>query len=201
MVSKARQKARRRRRRAAALAVAPEAESAPGEMAVQYLQRWAERDADSGWKFSKKRQTWLLRAWPEPNKLGGDEFKQLLPYLRALAPSCRHDPPIRDRARGSSRMLIVASMRARTGSGRWRRRARWRSDARRKIRARRPAAARLAPSQESPPPTPRNRRHRPRAVPPLTARRGRHQRQAWRMSRRGRERARCGRSAMRERCA
>ena len=113
MVSKARQKARRRRRRAAALAVAPEAESAPGEMAVQYLQRWAERDADSGWKFSKKRQTWLLRAWPEPNKLGGDEFKQLLPYLRALAPNCRHVPPIRDRARGSSCMLIVASMRAR----------------------------------------------------------------------------------------
>ena len=56
MVSKARQKSRRRRRRVAALAVAPEPESSPGEMAVQYLQRWAERDSDSGWKFSKKRQ-------------------------------------------------------------------------------------------------------------------------------------------------
>ena len=93
--------------------MAPEPESSPGEMAVQYLQRWAERDSDSGWKFSKKRQTWLLRAWPEPNKLGGEEFKQLLPYLRALAPNCRHVPPSRDRARESPRMPRVARARSR----------------------------------------------------------------------------------------
>ena len=43
-------------------------ENEPGSgaaAAAAYLEHWANRAAEPGWKFRKNRQSYLLRVWPE----------------------------------------------------------------------------------------------------------------------------------------
>ena len=60
----------------------PESSTA-GFQALQYLREWTNRE-ESGWKFNKTRQTYLLKSWPHRDKVPGDEFKQLLQYMLTL---------------------------------------------------------------------------------------------------------------------
>ena len=53
--------------------------------ATEYLTQWVARAAPAAaWKFSKTRQTFLLKGWPHRNKVAGDTFKLLLSYLQTL---------------------------------------------------------------------------------------------------------------------
>ena len=79
---------RKRKRKAAQARPAPDVSA--GEAAAEYLEQWKCRESvGTAWKFSKKRQTFLLRAWPDRSKLSGDAFKKLLPYLQELHENAR----------------------------------------------------------------------------------------------------------------
>jgi hypothetical protein len=73
---------RSRKRHEEAQANKPEGTGA-GPQALAYLAEWARR-SEGGWKFNKTRQTYLLKHWPNRDRIPGDEFKQLLAYMLSL---------------------------------------------------------------------------------------------------------------------
>jgi hypothetical protein len=64
------------------------AETAGGAAAAaasEYLEQWAVRkEPNATWKFSKSRQTFLLKGWPHSHRVSRDSFKHLLNYLQTL---------------------------------------------------------------------------------------------------------------------
>ena len=68
------------------------AENEPGSglvAAAAYLEHWANRAAEPGWKFRKNRQSYLLRVWPEREKMPNELFAHFLEYTRTFHPNLR----------------------------------------------------------------------------------------------------------------
>ena len=77
---------------AAAVAAAGADEGAKGyQLAIEYLAQWTEHDQGgaAAWKFSKTRQSHLLRNWPSRDRMPSASFKQFLVYCTKLPESCR----------------------------------------------------------------------------------------------------------------
>jgi hypothetical protein len=55
--------------------------------ATAYLEMW--RDQRHTWKFSKLRQSYLLRAWPDATTMPLELFDTLLPYLGTMSDGAR----------------------------------------------------------------------------------------------------------------
>ena len=68
--------------------------------ALEYLEAWRDREGGE-WKFNKNRQSYLLRAWPEPTKMPRAAFELLLLYASTLHPGAR--------ARAAEQARTVAS--------------------------------------------------------------------------------------------
>ena len=67
-------------------------ENEPGSgaaAAAAYLEHWANRAAEPGWKFRKNRQSYLLRVWPEREKMPNELFAHFLEYTRTFHPNLR----------------------------------------------------------------------------------------------------------------
>jgi hypothetical protein len=58
-------------------------QSTSAEAALEYLQKWRDRE-EGDWKFSKKRQSHLLRCWPDPTRLPRAAFELLIPYAATM---------------------------------------------------------------------------------------------------------------------
>lgn len=58
-------------------------QSRSGEAALEYLEKWRDRD-EGDWKFSKNRQSHLLRSWPDPTRLPRAAFELLIPYCSTM---------------------------------------------------------------------------------------------------------------------
>ena len=90
-------KAKLRRKKAKAKSVAaaaPPAAAGGGGggssgAAAEYLEQWTLRDTSGAWKFSKVRQTFLLKGWPHRQRVTGETFKLFLAYLRTLTEGCQ----------------------------------------------------------------------------------------------------------------
>ena len=68
-------------------------EGSTASAAAQYLQQWAlQQQQPAGeapvWKFNKSKQVFLLRAWPQREKLSSDTFKLMLAYAKSLPTAC-----------------------------------------------------------------------------------------------------------------
>eukprot|EP00967_Tisochrysis_lutea_P007025 scaffold8363_cov32-Tisochrysis_lutea.AAC.1 len=59
-----------------------------GQAALEYLQRWREGE-EGEWKFSKSRQTHLLRTWPDPTRLPKEAFELFVSYVATMHPNAR----------------------------------------------------------------------------------------------------------------
>ena len=88
-------KLRRKKAKAKSVAAAPPAAaggsgSGPSDAAAEYLEQWSLRDTSgASWKFSKVRQTFLLKGWPHRQRVSGETFKLLLAYLRTVPEGCQ----------------------------------------------------------------------------------------------------------------
>ena len=90
--AKARLRRKKKLGRAKNAAAAPTtpASSTAATAAAEYLEQWEVRSAQPGtWKFSKTRQTFLLKGWPHRQRVSTRTFKRLLDYLHTLPYSCR----------------------------------------------------------------------------------------------------------------
>jgi hypothetical protein len=83
--AKQRRKKKLKARKPDAAASAATAGGAAAAAASEYLEQWAVRkEPNATWKFSKSRQTFLLKGWPHSHRVSRDSFKHLLNYLQTL---------------------------------------------------------------------------------------------------------------------
>lgn len=83
--AKQRRKKKLKARKPDAAASAAMAGGAAAAAASEYLEQWAVRkEPNATWKFSKSRQTFLLKGWPHSHRVSRDSFKHLLNYLQTL---------------------------------------------------------------------------------------------------------------------
>ena len=70
----------------AAAAAADTSESAAVQAAAVYLEQWTQQQQQTEvvWKFSKVRQSFLLKEWPKRKRVSAATFKLLLGYMRSL---------------------------------------------------------------------------------------------------------------------
>jgi len=59
------------------------------EAALAYLQAWEKRDSESGWKFNKATQAWILRHVFKPDHVSKESFQIVLPYIEGMQGAAR----------------------------------------------------------------------------------------------------------------
>ena len=93
-------------------------QSSASAAAAEYLSLWVLHQqtteaAESQWKFSKTRQSFLLKCWPHRHRVSGPSFKQLLVYMGTLPSGTRQRTIVQAREVASSAESAESALEAR----------------------------------------------------------------------------------------